>query len=116
MFVFPAYSGNKGSAEKKQEEKRKRKNIRKLLYIIRQNVVLPQNGRYAAFAETSENVPDVLNEQIKNCYGSVPLIKNRSVGVLLKRLFTKVIDKRLKKLRGDGEVPGTCEEQRLSQT
>lgn len=56
--------------------------------------MLPQNGHYTDFAETSENVRDVLNKQIKNCYGSVLLIKNRSVGMLLKRLFTKAIDKR----------------------
>lgn len=76
--------------------------------------MLPQNGHYADFAETSENVRDVLNEQIKNCYGSVLLIKNRSVGMLLKRLFPRAIDKRLKKLKRDGKVPGNSEEQRLS--
>lgn len=88
----------KGNASK--EERKERGN-----YI--------RNGHYGDFAETSGKDCDILNEKIKNCYGSVLSIKNRPVCMLVKKLFAKAIDKGLKKLRRDSEAPGASKEPNL---
>lgn len=63
--------------------------------------------------ETLGDVCDGLNVQIRNSYGSVLLIKNRSVCMFMKKLFTKAINKGLRNPGRNGEAPGASEEPKL---